>query len=125
MARGFTWNWRDQLCGRPDQANRPGKVMTAKPSLKSTKMPPSFMKKAVEKHFSTAFQSSQQGPYQPPPPPPPLPPPDEPPPEEPLDDDELAGGAAALAVALTRLFDNAVLSACGELKALRARYQSG
>ena len=125
MARGFTWNWRDQLCGRPDQANRPGKVMAAKPSLKSTKMPPSFMKKAVEEHFSTARSVRRQQAYQPPPPPPPLPPPDEPPPEEPLDDDELAGGAAALAVALTRLFDNAVLSACGELKALRARYQSG
>ena len=63
--------------------------------------------------------------YQPPPPPPPLPPPDEPPPEEPLDDDELAGGVAALAVALTRLLDSAELSACGELKVLRARYQSG
>ena len=125
MTQGFTWNCRAQLHGRPDQANRLGKVMAAKPSLKSTIMPPSFMKKAVDEHFSTAFQSSQQGPYQPPPPPPPLPPPHEPPPEEPLDDDELAGGAAALAVALTRLFDNAVLSACGELKALRARYQSG
>ena len=38
---------------------------------------------------------------------------------------ELAGGVAALAVALTRLLDNAELSACGELKVLRARYQSG
>ncbi len=124
MTQGFTWNCRDQLRGRPDQANRLGKVMAAKISLKLTKMPPSFIKDATEKQFSTAFSSRRQGPYQPPPPPP-LPPPDEPPPEEPLDDDELAGGAAALAVALTRLLDSAVPSACGELKALRARYQSG
>lgn len=125
MTQGFTWNCRDQLRGRPDQANRLGKVMEAKLSLKLTKMPPSFMKKATEKQFSTALSSSRQEPYQPPPPPPPLPPPDEPPPEEPLDDDELAGGVAALAVALTRLLDSAELSACGELKVLRARYQSG
>ena len=64
--------------------------------------------------------------YQPPPPPPPLPPPEEPPPEEPPEDeDELAGGVDALALALTRLELRAPLKALGELKLLRALYQSG